>query len=160
VGAALPAQETRARIRLPGFRDPFPIEEITVQFELKAPMGKAFDAVTAAFEDLKLPTVVSDRPKGLLGNTKIQAMVNMAGHRLSRVFDCGSKSTTQNADSYRLSIVFLALLDSVNATHTTLRVGLVASGEPQGGSIGQAVTCASSGLLEQELFEHAQNHVR
>jgi hypothetical protein len=160
LAATLGAQETRARIRLPGFKEPFPIEDIVVPFELDAPFSQAFSAIAAAFEDMKLPVKISDKSQGLVGNTKIQALRDLAGNRLTHLLDCGSKSTGLNAETYRISFVLLALLDSVDAGHTKIRVGFTAGAEPPGGSARDAVNCSSSGVLEQQLIDRAKLHLR
>jgi len=160
LAVSLGAQETRARIRLPGFKEPFPIEDVVVPFELNAAFSKAFAAVAAAFDDLELPVNISDKSQGLVGNTKIQALRDLAGNRLTRLLDCGSKSTGLNAETYRISLVFLALLDSIDANHTKVRVGFTAGAEPPGGSARDAVNCSSSGVLEQQLIDLAKLRLR
>jgi hypothetical protein len=66
----------------------------------------------------------------------------------------------QNADSFRLTIVFLALLDPVDASHTKLRVGFVAGAEPVSGPRGNAVQCGSTGVIEAKLVELASNRLK
>jgi hypothetical protein len=80
---------------------------------------------------------------------------------MSRIFDCGEKSTMgPNADSYRLTIVFLALLDSLDASHTKLRVGFVASAVPSSGSRTEALQCGSTGVIEAKLVELASARLK
>lgn len=158
--SALAAQESRARIGLPGFRDIFPIEDVTVPYELNAPLGKSYAAVKSAFAELKVDLGVDDSAAGLIGNKKISARVNWVGYQLSRLLDCGMNTMGQNADSFRLTIVFIALLDPVDATHTKLRLGFVAGGEPVSGPKRDAVTCGSTGVIEAKLVQLAGKRIQ
>ncbi len=141
------AQETRQRISLPGWRQPFPIEDIVVDFTIDAPRPAAFAAVIAVFDDMKIPTAIRDSVTGMIGTMNSQPLNFFAGRRLSQVLDCGYGSTGPNADSYKLTVVFLALLDASGPSRTKLRIGFVAAGkEPVGQNILQ---CGSTGRLEE-----------
>jgi hypothetical protein len=157
----LSAQQSRAMIGLAGWNDKFPIEDVTIPFALAAPVGKAYTAVKTAYEDLNLTVDMDNASAGLVGVQLFKGQTTFAGFRMSRLFDCGAGTTgSQNADSYRLTIVFLTLVDPQDATHTKLRVGVVASGVPTGGSRSAAVQCSSTGLLEQKLVDLATMHLK
>lgn len=157
----LAAQHSRAMIGLPGFLDKFPIEDVAVPFTLDAPVTRSYTAVKAAFEDLKLPLDVDDSTGGLVGKQHTNAQVAFAGTRMSRLFDCGEKSTAgPNADSYRLTIVFLALLDPLDSAHTKLRVGFAAGAVPSSGSRSDGVQCGSKGVMEAKLADLVNKHLR
>lgn len=155
------AQQTRARIALPGYRDMFAIEDVALPFTLNAPVDSAFSAVKAAFAELKIPVTVDDTDGWLLGNQKFTATGTLAGYRLSRVLDCGMRPMGgANADSFRLTIVLLALFDTDDGLHTKLRLGFAAGGEPVGGASRDAVTCGSTGVLEARIVELATSHLK
>ena len=159
--APLAAQKTRASIGLPGFIDRFPIEDVTIPFTLDAPVGKAYAAVKAAFAELKIPLTTDDSVGGLVGTQRALAQLEFGGFRMSRVFDCGESTTMgHRADTYRLTIVFLALLDPLDATHTKLQLGLVAGGTPTTGARSDAVQCGSSGTLEAKLVALASARLK
>ena len=151
--AGLPAQTTRMRITLPGFREPFSIEDVSSPFELAAPAGKSYPAVKAALAELKVQLSVDDSAGGLLGNTKLVGMGSFLGYRLSRLLDCGDGATGPVADSYRLAIVFLVLLDPIDGARTKMRVGFIAGGQDISGTSKIAVTCGSRGTIEEKLFQ-------
>jgi hypothetical protein len=160
-GSSLAAQKTRASIGLPGWRDKFPIEDVVQPFTLDAPLQKSFVAVQAAFADLKLPVNVADTVAWMVGQQRVAAQVSYAGYRMSKVFDCGQSATAgENADTFRLLVVFLVLFDPVDASHTRLQVGLVAGADPPGGPHLNAVQCGSKGVLEDKLVEAAKNHLK
>jgi len=157
--AAMEGQATRARITLPGYRDAFPIEDVATPFELNAPIARAYDAIKGAFDDLKVPLDVNDGSGAVVGNKNIHALVSFAGFRLSRIVNCGSSPIGQNADSFKVSLVLLALLDSTDAKHTKVRVGFVGGAEPIAGALRQGVQCGSTGLLEAKLIELASSRL-
>lgn len=158
--STLAAQPTRARVGLPGFQDQFPIEDVALSFTLDAPVDRSYAAVKAAFADLKVPVDVDDSVGGVVGKQRSTAQINFVGYRMSRLFNCGMSTMGQNADSFRLTIVFLALLDPVDASHTKLRVGFVAGAEPVSGPRGNAVQCGSTGVIEAKLVELASNRLK
>jgi hypothetical protein len=159
--STLSAQQSRAMVGLAGWRDKFPIEDVTLPFSLDAPKDKAFAAVKSAYEDLNLTVDVTDPIAGTVGVQRIAGQTAFAGFRLSRLFDCGTNGTgAANADTYRLNIVFLTLLDAQDASHTKLRIGVVANAIPAGGSTAQAVQCGSTGVLERKLVDLAGAHLK
>ena len=161
LASSVAAQPSRAMIALGGWRSKFPIEDVTVPFTLDAPLAKSYAAVKAAFAGLKVSLSVDDSTGGLVGKQYASAQTMFAGYRMSRIFDCGVSSTMgPNADSFRLTIVFLALLDRLDATHTKLRVGFVASAVPSSGSRSAEVQCGSTGVIEAKLVELANTHLQ
>jgi hypothetical protein len=152
--AATAQAQSRARISLAGFKEPIAIEDVSTPFTIDASAGKTFAALRAAFGELKIPLDVVDSAGGLIGNAKLSGVSIFAGQRLGKLFDCGSSAGgANNADSYRLSIVLLALVDPAGANSTKMRIGFVASGKDIGGATKMAVTCGSTGALETKMAE-------
>ena len=152
--AATASAQSRARITLAGFKEPVAIEDVSTPFTIDASTGKTFAALRTAFGELKIPLEVTDSVGGMIGNAKLSAVTVFAGQRLGKLFDCGSSATgANNAESYRLSFVVLALLDPAGANSTKLRIGMVASGKDIGGATKMAVTCSSTGTLEAKIAE-------
>jgi hypothetical protein len=147
----LAAQQSRAVISLPGFREPFRIEDVAVPYDFDAPIGKVYGAIRASFADLKIPVIVDDSMSGIIGNGKLQASGVFADTRLSRLLDCGAGAIQQNADTYRLSIVLLVLVDADSPTRTKARIGFIGGGQDLGGTSKGAVNCGSSGKFEERL---------
>jgi hypothetical protein len=157
----LSAQQSRAMIGLAGWKNRFPVEDVAIPFTLDASKEKSFAALKTAYEDLNLTPDVNDAALGIVGVQLVKVSTTFAGLRMSRAFDCGAGSMgAQNADSYRLSVVFLTLVDAQDARHTKLRIGVVASGVAAGGSPSSAVQCSSTGALEAKLVELATAHLK
>jgi hypothetical protein len=159
--SSLAAQKTRASIGLPGFGERFPIEDVTVPFTIDAPAAKVAAAVQQAFGELKVPADMADSATGTYGTLRLKAQINFAGYRMSKLLDCGQNTTTgPNADSYRVTIVFLALLDAADATHTKLQVGFVAGAEPPAGGRASALQCGSTGVMEAKFVDLVNKHLK
>lgn len=140
------SQESRAHVSLPGWKMPFPIEEIVVDFPVAAPTARVYRAVASILDDLQIPIDTRDSVGGLVGSMRFQPPPSLAGRRLSQLLDCGSSATGARADSYKVTATFLALLDAPDAQHTKLRLGFVGSGQDRAGV--NRVQCSSTGVLE------------
>src|ERR1035437_7775744 len=81
----LVAQPSRAMIGLVGWRDKFPIEDVTLPFTLDAPLAKSYAAVKAAFAELKVRIDMDDPAGGLVGVQLTKAQNTFAGYRMSRI---------------------------------------------------------------------------
>jgi hypothetical protein len=162
LAAPLGAQATRASIGLPGWSQPFTIESVaTPAVTLDAPYDKAYAAIKAAFGDLKVQTVVDDPTHGIVGDQNAHAFVSYADQRASRLLDCGQNSMgASNADTYRLTIVFLALVDKQDDTHTKVQVGFVAGAVPPTAGLSDGLQCGSKGVLEEKLVQLANKRLK
>ncbi len=158
---SLSAQESRSMVGLAAWKNTFPIETVTIPFTLDAPAVKAYAAVKEAYADLNLSIDKDDPTGGLIGIQLFKGQTSFAGFRMARLFDCGDAAVGgPNANTYRLSIVFLTLVDRVDDGHTKLRIGVVASAVQPAGTRAEAVRCASSGVLEQKLVDFANAHLK
>jgi hypothetical protein len=147
------AQATRARIVLPGYRDPFPIEDATADFTVDASLRKTWDAVVAVFDDYGVPLTMADTVRWTVGNGLFNRRTTFAGALMSHWLDCGGASMgTPNADHYRLSLVLLALLDADGPSKTRLRIGFIGGGVDEAAT-SIAVSCGSRGTFEIKMFE-------
>jgi len=158
---ALSAQTSRSMVGLAAWKQTFPIESVALPFTIDAPAAKAYAAVKVAYEDLNLTIDKDDPTAGLVGIQLVKGQTAFAGFRMPRLFDCGDAAVGgPNAGTYRLSIVFLTLVDKVDDAHTKLRIGLVASAVQPAGSRTEAVRCSSTGVLEQKLVDLTNAHVK
>lgn len=158
--APLGAQSSRAVVSLPGFPAPFRIEDVVVPYDFDAPAAKVYAAVKASFDELKIPIAVDDTTARLVGNAKLQASGSFADARLSRLLDCGAGAVQQNADTYRLSMALLVLWDADGPMRTKVRIGFTAGGQDLTGISKTAVSCGSTGRLEERLQGLINKHLR
>jgi hypothetical protein len=151
---ALPGQNPRARVWLPGFTTQTALDTMTAPEELDAPYGKVYTAVIAAFDEMKIPLDTRDSSHGLVGNLTLTRRGSLAGSQMSRWLNCGTGITGPNADNWRIYIAVAALLDRVTTTNKTqLRVAMLAGAQDMQGNSKDPVVCASSGGIETKVLE-------
>ena len=145
--------QTRARIRvaLPAFGAQIVLDTIGEVQVVPAPTGKVFTAATMVLQNYKIPTDISDSASGLLGAVKLMRSRNVAGSALSRYLECGSGMTGLRADTHRIQMPLLLMLDPDATGGTRLRIALIASAQDNSGTSNQPVPCGSTGALENQL---------
>jgi hypothetical protein len=157
---ALPGQNPRARVWLPGFTTQAALDTLTVPEELDAPYGKVYTAVVAAFDELKIPLDTRDSARGVVGNLTLTKRVSLAGSSMSRWLNCGTGITGPNADNWRIYIAVVALLDRVSTSNKTqIRVAMLAGSQDMQGNSKDPVVCASSGGLETKVLELVKKRI-
>jgi hypothetical protein len=75
-------------------------------------------------------------------------------------FNCGSGMTGPNADSYRLTIAAVVLIEGLATGGSKYAIALVASAQDVQGSAKDPVPCGSTGFTElriEELMRKALN---
>ncbi len=145
------AQRGRLRVALPAFGAQVVMDTLGEVRDVKAPMGKVFSAATMVLQNLKIPIDVSDSAGGMLGAAKLVRSRNVAGQALSRFLECGSNMTGPRADSHRVQMPLLLLMDPGAEGTTKLRIALVASAQDNSGTSNTPVMCGSTGNLETML---------
>ena len=121
----------------------------TASFEIAAPPDRVFRALTTVYEDLGLKVNVLDTRGRRIGVEGGRIRRQLGGERLSRYLECGERLGGRVADT---DDVTLTLLTQVNADgqSSTLRTLVDASARPIGVS-GNAITCATTGNLEERI---------
>ena len=145
------AQKSRMRIALPAFGAQVVMDTIGEVQEVAAPQMKVFRAASMVLNNLRIAIDVSDSTIGLVGAAKLTRSRNLGGRALSRYLECGSSLTGPRADSHRIQMPLLFMLDPGAEGTTKLRIALVASATDNAGVSTQPVACASTGVLEGEL---------
>jgi hypothetical protein len=102
-------------------------------------------------QNKRIPIDVSDSATGFLGAAKLVRTRNLSGTALSRYLECGSSMTGLRADTHRVQMPLLLLLDPAPNGRTSLRIALVASAQDNSGTSNTPVQCGSTGALENEL---------
>lgn len=155
LGATLPssaaAQRTRLRVALPAFGAQVVMDTLGELRDVGAPPGKVFRAATMVLQNLKIPIDVSDSAGGLVGAAKLTRSRNLSGSALSRYLECGSNLTGPRADSHRIQMPLLILIDAGPNGTTKLRIALVGSAQDNSGVSNTPVMCGSTGALEGQI---------
>ena len=154
VAIAVPAQaqpRSRMRIALPAFGAQVVMDTIGEVQEVPSPPMTVFRAASMVLNNLRISIDVSDSLIGLVGAAKLTRSRNLGGRALSRYLECGSSMTGPRADSHRIQMPLLMMLDPGKDGGTNLRIALVGSAMDNAGTSTQPVACASTGILEGEL---------
>ena len=156
--AQLPGQPraqpvARLRTALPGFPDPIALDTVAQYREMKAPMGAVFSAALPAFKALDIPIAVRDSAHGTVGNLGWTKMRQLSGRPMSVSFNCGSGMTGPNADSYRLTIAAVVMIEGLPNGGSKVGIALVGSAQDVQGSAKDPVACGSTGFTELRIEE-------
>jgi hypothetical protein len=146
------AQPYKARVRLPAYPAVIALDTIAVRTEVPAPKLEVFQVAAAALEtEFKIELKIRDSTSGLVGNLELVKLRSLGRSPMSRYVSCGSGMTGPNADSYRVYLAIIAIVDSVAPDKTRLGVALAAAAQDLQGSSKQPVMCGSTGALEGQV---------
>lgn len=160
ITAMAKAQDFRVRVTLPGWsRHPLALDTVAAPFVLDAPKAKVFAAYAAAMEELKIPIEERDQPNGTVGNAALQVRFNFAGYPLSKLVGCGIGAMGPNANSYRVHLALMAIIDSIGPTKTRVRMAMAAGAYDPGGAAKEPASCESTGVLEERITDTAKRKI-
>lgn len=145
------AQRGRLRVALPAFGAQVVMDTLGEVREIAAPPGKVYTAAALVLRNLKIPIDVQDSLGGMVGAAKLIRSRNLAGSALSRFLECGSNMTGPRADTHRVQMPLLLLMDATPTGTTRLRIALVGSAQDNSGTSNTPVMCGSTGALENQL---------
>ncbi len=119
-------------------------------------IGTSVDSVwrvlRSVYQDLDVAPNVIDRRGYQIGNTRFDPR-SIGGQRLSRFLRCGySVSTSNNADSYRVTMSLVTRVRVDVQRQTVLQTEITASAKPRMVS-GNAIACTTTGRLERRIAE-------
>ena len=152
LAAAAVAQPYKARVRLPGFAQIIAMDTIAVRTDVPASRLEVFQVAAAAIEtEFKIELKIRDSTAGLVGNMELVKLRTLGRSPMSRYVSCGSGMTGPNADSYRIYLAIIAMVDSIAPDKTRLGVALAAAAQDLQGSSKQPIACGSTGALEGQV---------
>jgi len=124
---------------------------------IEAPPAATLAALNSAYADLGIEVKLMNPQTGEVGNKNFTKMYRLAGRPLSDYLGCGTTTTGQAADNYRVT---LSLVSHVTPAGTVSRVQtqLTAYAEDLGSSKG-TLSCLSLGTLEARLHDLAVRHL-
>ena len=146
------AQAYRARVRLPGYPHIIAMDTIAVRTDVPGSRLEVFQVAAAALEtEFKFELKIRDSTAGLVGNMELVKLRSLGRSPMSRYVSCGSGMTGPNADSYRIYLAIIAMVDSIAPGKTRLGVALAAAAQDLQGSAKQPIACGSTGALEGQV---------
>ncbi|MGZ3331668.1 MAG: hypothetical protein ACXU9O_01080 [Gemmatimonadaceae bacterium] len=124
---------------------------------IEAPPAATLAALNSAYADLGIEVKLLNPQTGEVGNKNFTKMYRLAGKPLSDYLGCGTTTTGQAADNYRVT---MSLVSHVTPAGTVSRVEtqLTAYAEDLGSSKG-TLSCLTLGTLEARLHELAVRHL-
>lgn len=163
--AQLPGQSRtqpipRLRASLPGFPDPVALDTVAQFREFRAPMGAVYTAAVATLKELDIPMAVQDSLHGIVGSLSYTKMRRLAGKQMSQSVSCGSGMTGPNADSYRIYLATMVMMEPTATGGTKVAIALVASAQDIQGSSKDPVPCGTSGFTETTIENAIRARVR
>lgn len=151
LGAEAAAQRQRFRVALPAFGAQVVLDTLGVDTEENAPVSRVFGAARVVLQNFKIPLDAVDSLGGTLAAIKLTRSRNIAGSALSRYLECGSGMTGPRADTHRVQMPLLILLDPLPNDRTKVKIALVGSAQDNSGTSTQPVMCGSTGVLESQI---------
>jgi hypothetical protein len=136
------------------------IDSGSVDVTLPASAGAVFFAARQVFFELKIPTPLADSARGYLINGRFIKLRSLAGSPLSAYLNCGYGMTGPNADSFRVTMAIAALVDAISPNTSRLRLTVLAGAESTEGASKSAVTCGSTGVLEERILRTIRVKIR
>ena len=105
------------------------------------------------YQALGIEVAIDDPATHRVGNQSFWKTGTLGGRRMSELVDCGSSMTGRKADSYRIYMSVLTLVDPDGLGGTKLETLFVPVGQDVAGGSTDRVTCGSTGQLETMINE-------
>ena len=148
-GAARPVILTGDRI-VEGERPRASITEIPI-----AP-AQAWPAVKRAYQALGIDVIVDNPAMHQLGNASFFKSRSMGGHRMAEFVECGQSMTGPKADTYRIYMSLLTMVNSDGKGGSRIETTFSAAAQDVSAGATDRIPCGSSGKLEQLINESAR----
>jgi hypothetical protein len=151
-----PAQSNRAIVTGGGVRqtDNTQASDVTPVNTTPAAM---MSGLSAAYADLGIEVKLWNPQTGEVGNRNFTKMYRLAGRPVSDYLGCGTTTTGQAADNYRITMSLVSRV-TPNGSGSKVETTLTAYAEDISSSKG-TLSCLTLGTLEQRLQKLALSHV-
>jgi hypothetical protein len=113
----------------------------------------AWPVVKKVYKALEVDVTVDNPVTHQVGNQSFWKTRTFAGHRMSEFVDCGAGMTGRKADSYRIYMSLLTLVNPDGAGGTKLETIFVPFGQDVSAGSADRVPCGSTGQLEMIVNE-------
>ena len=124
---------------------------------VNAPPPVTLAALNSAYADLGIEVKLWNPQSGEVGNKNFSKMYRLAGKPLSEYVGCGTITTGQAADSYRVTMSLVSRV-TPSGSGSMVETQLTAYAEDIGSSKG-TLACLTLGTLEERLHQLAIRHV-
>ena len=119
--------------------------------------SRTFAALPAVFAALAVPLSVVDSTSMVMGALRVSVRRPVGGQRLSLLLECGTGNYGPNAERYSVQLTMLALVRSIDSTHSEVQTRVEGNASPNG--LSTTVRCSSTGRLEERFVELVRQEV-
>ena len=123
---------------------------------VSAPPAAVLAALNSAYADLGIEVKLWNPQTGEVGNRNFSKMYRLAGKPLSEYVGCGTVTTGQAADSYRVTMSVVSRV-TPSGSESRVETQLTAYAEDIGSSKG-TLACLTLGTLEERIHQLAVKH--
>jgi hypothetical protein len=113
----------------------------------------AWPLVKGAYQALGIDITIDNPAVHQMGNTNFWRTRTVGPFRMSELVECGMGMTGRKADTYRIYMALLTMVNSDGKGGTKLETTLTAAGQDMSGTSADRIVCGSTGKLELTLHE-------
>lgn len=119
----------------------------------------AWPIVKGAYQALGIDITVDNPIVHQMGNSNFWRTRTVGPFRMSELVECGMSMTGRKADTYRIYMVLLTMVNPDGKGGTRLETTLAATGQDMSGNSSDRIPCGSTGRFEQFFLEHVRSQV-
>jgi hypothetical protein len=140
-------------IIIPGQLTQVVTDTMGTAYEVPYPAGSVYEAVLAAFKELKIPSEVRDSAGGRVETNVFHRRGDLGGKQISTYLGCGDGITGPYADSYRVYMIIMTTIEPKGADRSTIRTVLLGGAVNVAEGARQPMACESTGRWEIRLHK-------
>jgi hypothetical protein len=127
---------------------------------LSVPPSTAWPLVKGAYQALGIDLNVDNPTMHQMGNSNFWRTRTVGPLRMSELVECGMGMTGRKADTYRIYMALLTMVNPDGKGGTSLQTTLTAAGQDMSGTSSDRIVCGSTGKLELTIHDMVKKSVR
>ena len=151
--APLAAQSVRTMVVIPGRLTRVITDTTGTLYEVPFPPARAYAAVLATYEALKLPAEIQDSAKGRVETGVFHRRGDIGGRQISTYLSCGDGITGPYADTYRVYMIVMTTVVPRGPDRSAIRSVLLGGAVNVSEGARQPMACESTGRWEIRLHK-------
>lgn len=118
------------------------------------PAGVVFGRLRTIYGKMKVPLGVDDSVGGMLGTLRQVQRQSLGGTQLAMFLNCGGDVSGPLANNGKVTLALVSTVSRAGDS-TAVRTALVAAAQSVEGALRDAVSCTTTGRLEERIFNQA-----
>jgi hypothetical protein len=127
---------------------------------VQVPPSTAWPLVKGAYQALGIDITVDNPTMHQMGNSNFWRTRSIGPFRMSELVECGMSMTGRKADTYRIYMVLLTMVNPDGKGGTKLETTLAATGQDMSGTSADRIVCGSTGKLELTINDAVKKSER